>query len=240
MFCIENVSVKVDSKILLENISLSVEKKECNIIFGPNGSGKTSLIKAIMGIGSYQITKGRIILDKEDITKKQVDEKALLGIGIGFQQPIEIAGVNFKELLKICAKRDLTQEDEALIEKLNMQDHLQRDVNVNFSGGEKKRAEILQLLLMKPKVLILDEIDSGVDIESLALVGSVLNEYIQREKASCLIITHNGYILDYVKTKKACVLVNGEIHCYNKPKHIFKKIKKSGYNVCVHCEGKHK
>jgi Fe-S cluster assembly ATP-binding protein len=125
-----------------------------------------------------------------------------------------------------------------LVDKLDMTDYLDRDVNVGFSGGERKRAEVLQLLVMKPKLLLLDEPDSGVDVESLGLIAGEIQRYLEENNASALIVTHHGHILEHIKAENACVLMEGQISCYNKPEKIFNQIKEKGYSGCVECQQK--
>ncbi len=236
---LENITVEIDNKVLLNNINLKLEKKTSMIMFGPNGSGKTSLLMSIMGIGNYKVSSGKILFDGKDITKMSCDEKANLGLGLSFQNPPEIKGIKLINLLKVCDKKDqkeeLSQRAKDLIKKLDMENFLQRDIHVGFSGGERKRAELLQLLIMKPKVLLLDEPDSGVDIESLALMAKEIQKYITEENASAIIITHSGYILDYIEVNKGFVLLDKKIYCKKNPKTIFEDIKRDGYSGCIKC-----
>lgn len=240
---IKNLSVGINKKKSLKGININIEKGQIYVLFGPNGSGKTSLLLTIMGFPGYKIKEGGIFFEGREITKKTVDERARLGIGMGFQLPQDIRGVKLIDLLKICAGKkpsaELSKEEKALVDKFNLTDLLDRDVNLDYSGGEKKRAEMLQLLLMKPKLLLLDEPDSGVDLESLKLIGEEIQEYVRKNKASALLITHQGYILEYLKAQSACVLLDSTIHCHNKPEVILKDIRNKGYRECVRCwEGK--
>jgi Fe-S cluster assembly ATP-binding protein len=236
---LKNVSVEVGGKSILDRINLSVPKGESQVLFGPNGSGKTTLLMAILGIPGYTLTAGGIIFNGRNMAKKDVDERARLGIGFGFQQPPEVVGVKLRDMLKVCEgtplKEKLSGDAIDLAEKFQMTEYLDRDVNVGFSGGERKRAEILQLLLMKPKLLLLDEPDSGVDVESLVLIATEIQKYLDESKASALIITHQGHILEHIKAEKACLLIDGRMYCYNKPKRIFEDIKKKGYSGCIAC-----
>ncbi len=242
---VKNLSVEINKKKTLKGINIDIEKGQIYVLFGPNGSGKTSLLMTIMGFPGYKIKEGGIFFEGREITKKTVDERARLGIGMGFQLPQDIRGVKLVDVLKICAGKkptaELSAEEKALVDKFNLTDLLDRDVNLDFSGGEKKRAEMLQLLLMKPKLLLLDEPDSGVDLESLKLIGEEIQEYVRKNKASALVITHQGYILEYLKAEKACVLLDSTIHCQNKPEVILEDIRRRGYRECVRCwEGKTK
>jgi Fe-S cluster assembly ATP-binding protein len=174
-----------------------------------------------------------------DITDKSVEERAQLGMVVSFQNPPEITGVKLADLLKLClgkaAADDFSVEEQALIDAFRLTEFLERDINVGFSGGERKRSEILQLIFLKPKLLLLDEPDSGVDVESLSLIAGELQQYLERNGSSALIITHKGDILDYIKAKYGCLLLDGQFHCFTHPTHIYEDIKKVGYEECVAC-----
>jgi Fe-S cluster assembly ATP-binding protein len=236
---IKNLSVEVNKKRILDNINLSIERGQSYVMFGPNGSGKTTFLMTLMGMPGYDVTKGRIIFENRDITKKDVDERARLGIGIGFQLPQEIRGVKLIDLLKLCAGKKPEQKlgsgEKKLVKKFMLDKMLERDVNLDFSGGEKKRAEILQLLFMKPKLMLLDEPDSGVDLESLKIIGEEIQEYVEKNNASTLVITHQGHILEHMKVEKACVLLKNTIYCYNEPQKILESIREKGYEGCLRC-----
>ena len=212
---------------------------ESHILFGPNGSGKTTLIGALMGLPSYEVFSGRIFFMGKDITLKSVEERANLGIAVSFQNPPEITGIKLADMLKLCAgknsKEDFSEEERKLVETFRLTDFLNRDINVGFSGGEKKRAEILQLIFLKPKLLLLDEPDSGVDIESLGLIAGEIQGYMEKSGGSALIITHKGDIMEHVKAKYGCVLLDGMLHCFTNPIRIYEDIRKIGFEDCVAC-----
>lgn len=237
---IEDLTVEVEGKIILSNISLRLKDKESYILFGPNGSGKTTLINTIMGMPFCKVTSGKIKFLGEDITGKNVEERANLGISIGFQHPPEIAGVKLSDLLKLYlgkdSKDDFSYEEKKLIEAFKLTDFLERDINVDFSGGERKRSEILQMIFLKPKLLLLDEPDSGVDVESLKLISNEIQHYIENTGSSAFIVTHQGGILEYIRSKHSCVLLKGGIHCFADPKQTYKTIKAKGYEECVNCQ----
>ena len=237
---INNLWVEVENKPILKNISLHIEEKETYIMFGPNGSGKSTLLNAIIGIPGYNITNGEILFEGKNIIDLPIDEKIKLGMSIGYQHPIEIQGVELADILKFCLKKepedDFSQEEMEKIERLKLESFLNRDINMGFSGGERKRSEVLQLLFMKPKLLLLDEPDSGVDVESLKLISEEIQNYITNSRASALIVTHQGEILKHIKSQKACVLLDSEIHCYPKPVEIFGSISLMGYKACIECE----
>jgi Fe-S cluster assembly ATP-binding protein len=237
---VKDLKVKVENKIVLDDINLSLKCEESYIMFGPNGSGKTTLINAIMGISPYKVVSGKILFMGKDVTGKSVNERSKLGISVGFQHPPEITGIKLSDLLKLCLGKDsrdmFSEEEKKLIEAFSLTEFLDRDINVGFSGGERKRAEFLQMMFLKPKLLLLDEPDSGVDVESLKLIAGEIQRYIDDTGSSALIITHKGDILDYIKAKYACVLLKSIIYCFADPRRIYEKIKKSGYEECVNCE----
>ena len=237
---VKDLKVKVEDKIILDGINLKLKSKESYIMFGPNGSGKTTLIKAIMGIPTYEVVYGKILFMGKDITKKSVDERSKLGISVGFQHPPEITGVKSSDLLKLCLGKDsraeFGEEEKKLIEAFQLTELLDRDINVGFSGGERKRAEVLQMMFLKPKLLLLDEPDSGVDVESLKLIANEIQRYVKDTGSSALVVTHKGDVLEYIKAKYACVLLRSTTYCFADPKQIFETIKRIGYEECVNCQ----
>ncbi len=236
---VENLSVKVEGKLILKDITFSLKSQESHILFGPNGSGKTTLLSALMGLPSYEVVSGKISFMGVDVTDKSVEERARLGMVVSFQNPPEITGVKLADLLKLCLGKSpiarFNDEEQKLIEAFRLTKFLDRDINVGFSGGERKRSEILQLIFLKPKLLLLDEPDSGVDVESLRLIADEIQRYVESSGSSALIITHKGDILDHIKAKYGCVLLQGKFHCFTDPTHIYKDIKKVGYEECVAC-----
>lgn len=239
MLEIEDLSVSVDDKELLRDVNLSIEEGETRMLFGENGSGKTSLLMAIMGIGSYKITGGRILYKGEDITRMPPHERAKRGIGIMFQRPPTIRGLKVRQMLELISRNG--RDTEAIADMLNFTDFLDRDLNLGFSGGEIKRAELLQLLAQGPDLLLLDEPESGVDLVNLGVVGETIRLLLQKDihrdrSKSGLIITHSGFILDYVEADRGCVLVNKTIWCTGNPHEILEGIRKNGYEGCMTCE----
>lgn len=236
---VKGLSVKVEDKLILKNVTFSLKEGVSHILFGPNGSGKTTLISTFMGLPGYEVTSGQIYFKGQDITGKNVDERAQLGIVISFQNPPEITGVKLGDLLKLCLGKstsdEFTAEEQKQIEAFRLTSFLNRDINVGFSGGERKRSEILQLIFLKPKLLLLDEPDSGVDVESLRLIAIEIQRYIEESGASALIITHKGDILEHVKAGYGCILLEGQFHCFTEPMGIYEDIKKLGYEGCVAC-----
>ncbi len=244
MIEIRNLSVSVEGKRILNDVNLHIGRGETIVLFGPNGSGKTSFLKTIMGIPQYRVESGNIIYNGEEITKHSIDERARLGIGMVFQNPPAVRGVRLKEMLRICMEKsgifngDRIKDDA---DKLNFTDFLDRDVNLGFSGGEIKRSELLQLLAQDPGFVMLDEPDSGVDLVNINLVGKVINQLLEKDKREDkrtkegLIITHAGYILDYVNADRAYVMLNGTVRCSGNPRDILEDIRAKGYEECVRC-----
>lgn len=250
MLAVENLSVRLFTRTILKNVTLHIPPGEVHALFGPNGSGKTTLLMTIMGFPEYEVISGRIILKGEDITNLPVYERAQAGIGISFQRPPTIKGIKTRQMLEICNRSH--QDFGSFIEELNFRDLLARDVNQGFSGGEIKKSEMLQLLVQRPLMALLDEPESGVDLENIALIGRAINQLLHRnwpgeEITECrrkvreerciagLIITHTGYILDYVEADRGHVMMDGTIACHGNPREILRCIKDVGYEECVRC-----
>ena len=250
MLFIEDLKVQIDGKVILEHIDLEIKPGETHILFGPNGSGKTSLLMTIMGYPQYKVVSGKIVFNGVDITNKPINERALLGIGMSYQRPPTIHGLKTRQMVKLCAGKKESDVD-ALASGLNLEDFLDRDVNASFSGGEIKRSELLQLMAQSPDLMLFDEPESGVDMENIHLVGRAIAVLLQktspppnskskmqkkRERTKMgLIITHTGYILDYVAADKGQVLFNGHLSCISNPREILSCISQSGYEECVRC-----
>ncbi|MCS7122099.1 MAG: ABC transporter ATP-binding protein [Archaeoglobaceae archaeon] len=236
-----NLGVEVQGRRILENVNLYIRSGETYALFGPNGSGKSTLLNAIVGNPVYKITSGRIIFKRKDVTDLPTDERIKMGMGIAFQVPPKIEGVKLIDVLRYCAKIGGYKEKDIfeLAKRLKMLDHLYRPVNKGFSGGEIKRSELLQIMLMKPDFVMLDEPDSGVDLENISLIGEVMRELLQRDvpkkdrKSSGIVITHQGHILDYVDADYGMVLHKGKIACIGDSKDILRQIRKFGYEGCV-------
>ncbi len=233
MLSIKNLSVKAGKNLILQNINLDIGKNEVMVLFGPNGSGKSTLLRSIMGFNGYQIVSGGIIFKGRPLKNLSVETRVKQGLGIMYQSPPKIRGVKLSQIA------DFLCPDKAkickLAEILALTQHLSRDINVDFSGGEMKRAEIFQLILQNPDMLLLDEPESGVDLENISLMGGVLNGFLQQEGKSALIITHTGYILDYVPAEKGCIMLDGKIWCLGSPKEMFENIRSKGYEKCREC-----
>ncbi|ABN69230.1 FeS assembly ATPase SufC [Staphylothermus marinus F1] len=235
-----DLSVNVDSKPVLRDINLRVEKGKLTVIMGPNGSGKTSLAYTIMGHPNYKVVKGKIFLEGEDITNKTPDERANKGLFLVFQNPIEIPGINLLSLLtavlnKKKGKTDLTEPILDLRKKLVVEarmiglkeELLERDLNVGFSGGEKKRSELLQVKILRPKYVIMDEPDSGLDVDGVRIVADVIREMLSTG-ASIILITHYPRVLQYIDPHKVVILYKGRIVAKG-GKELVEKIDREGY-----------
>ncbi|MBU1249253.1 MAG: ABC transporter ATP-binding protein [Proteobacteria bacterium] len=250
MLQIQDLHVKIGDKKVLKGINLDIREGETFILFGPNGSGKTSLLMALMGFSGYEITGGKILFKGQDITESPMYERARLGIGMSFQRPPTIHGLRTRHLVSMCAQgRDI--DVEALAKRVNFTPFLDRDINAGFSGGEIKRSELLQLMAQNPDLVLFDEPESGVDMENMQLVGKVARSILDGalsptkedilrplkdlKKTSGLIITHTGYILDYVNADRGQVLYDGHLCCEGRPRDILDHIQEHGYQECIRC-----
>lgn len=236
------LTTKIDNREILHDVNLRIQPGETHVIFGPNGSGKTTLMMTIMGFPKYKVTKGKILFKGRDITQMPLDERARLGIGISMQRPPVVRGVRTRDMVNACLGEAGNQEIvEQLAEKTNLIAFLDRDINHGFSGGEIKRSELLQLLAQTPELSLLDEPESGVDLENIALIGELINDLLQKihpirkRTHSGLIISHTGHILDYVNARTGYVMCNGMMICEGDPHDILNTIKEKGYHECVSC-----
>lgn len=236
---IEDLHVKVGDREILKGVDLEVGKGKTCVLFGPNGSGKSTLLATIMGFAYCEVTKGKVMFDGKDITKMPIDERARMGIGMMMQRPPNVVGVKLGSIVKAAGKGSDEFNENA--GEFRMSNFLDRDVNVGFSGGEIKRSELLQLTAQNPSFLLLDEPESGVDLESIDLVGNKVHDLLYGAKgcrgsdASALVITHTGQILDYIGADCAYVLRDGKIGCSGRPADILKDIRERGYGECIQC-----
>jgi Fe-S cluster assembly ATP-binding protein len=249
MLVVEDLQVQLGDTVILQHIDLEIKPGETHILFGPNGSGKTSLLMTIMGYPQYKVTGGKIIFKGVDITNAPIYERARMGIGMSYQRPPTIHGLKTKQMVGLCAGGPV--DVDSLAEQVNFENFLDRDVNAGFSGGEIKRSELLQLLAQNPDLMLFDEPESGVDMENIALVGHTIAELLEKtlkpspeqsmaqlksERTKMgLIITHTGYILDYVAADMGQVLYHGVLSCSNNPTEILDCISEYGYEECVRC-----
>lgn len=253
MLQIENLHVSIGEREVLKGINLNIDEGETFILFGPNGSGKTTLLMTLMGFGGYTVTAGKIVFKGVDITEMPTYERARLGIGMSFQRPPTIHGLKTRHLVSMCARgREI--DVEGMARAVNFDEFLDRDINSGFSGGEIKRSELLQLMAQNPDLILFDEPESGVDLENMTLIGNTaralldgalsptpstcMRDLRRRNKTSGLIITHTGYILDYVNADRGQVMYNGVLCCDTRPtrpRDILDHIGKYGYKECIRC-----
>jgi len=234
MLEIENLSVEVDGKRILHHLNLTIAAGETHALFGPNASGKTTLLMTIMGFPQYKAKQGRILFKGRDITALAIDERARLGIGIAFQRPPAIRGVKVRDIARFCLHdRQNGELVEAIATKVNVTELLDREVNYGFSGGEIKCCELFQLTAQRPELILLDEPDSGVDLVNIGLVGKAINELLQTSAG--LLITHTGHILNYVTAQKGHLLFNGKLCCELEPQELLATIQEYGYAKCAEC-----
>ncbi|HBC4903443.1 TPA: Fe-S cluster assembly ATPase SufC [Staphylococcus aureus] len=236
---IKDLHVSIEDKEILKGVNLTINTDEIHAIMGPNGTGKSTLSSAIMGHPSYEVTKGEVLLDGVNILELEVDERAKAGLFLAMQYPSEITGVTNADFMRsaINAKREEGQEINLMqfIKKLdkNMdfldidKDMAQRYLNEGFSGGEKKRNEILQLMMLEPKFAILDEIDSGLDIDALKVVSKGINQ-MRGENFGALMITHYQRLLNYITPDKVDVMYAGKVVKSGGPE-LAKRLEEEGY-----------
>lgn len=217
---IVDLQVSIDEKVILNNLNLSINEGEVHVIMGPNGAGKSTLGYAIMGHPKYEVKNGTISFEDEDITEEKTDVRARKGIFLSFQNPEELSGVTLDNFMR-SSKAAITEKQVSIIkhrkelqskmDTLNMdKDYASRYLNVGFSGGEKKKSEILQMLMLEPKLAILDETDSGLDVDAVKVVSKGV-EAFKNDNNSLLIITHNTKILEFLPVDKVHILIDGRI-----------------------------
>ena len=211
MLKIEHLSVAVRGRKILNDINLHIKPGEVHVLFGPNGTGKSTLIGAIMGFNRYEILEGKIYFKGQDITDMSCDERARLGVGVMIQRPPTIRGLSLRKMVEICGAT--SEEAETMAKWMGLDNFLDRSVNDGFSGGELKRCELLQLMAQNPDLLLLDEPESGVDLENIALVGKAVN---------------------YVPASHAHILYEGKMTCAcGDPLDVLNCIGQAGYETCV-------
>lgn len=236
---ITDIEVKIKNKEIIKKLSLEINAGEVHAIMGPNGAGKSTLCSAIMGHPSYKVSKGKITLDGEDLLSLPVNERNKKGLFLIMQHPVEIPGVKNSEFLRIALGEhsgknvDLFQfikDYEAAAEKVKISENLaNRYLNVGFSGGEKKRNEVLQMLMLKPKIALVDEVDSGVDVDGVKIIGETIQELVSQKEMGVLVITHYDRILHYLKPTHVHILKDGKI-VKSGGSELISKIDKEGYD----------
>jgi Fe-S cluster assembly ATP-binding protein len=221
---LDQLQASIDDKLIINDFNLNISEGEIHVIMGPNGSGKSTLSKVLAGHPSYEVQNGHINFNNQDLLELSPEERSHQGLFLAFQYPIEIAGVTNYDFLRIAynEKQKYLKKPEldplefmnlvqVLLNKLKMRDEfLNRNLNEGFSGGEKKRNEILQMLLLNPKLVILDEIDSGLDIDALKIICDIINENLNKN-SSLIVITHYPKILQYLKPTFVHIMIQGKI-----------------------------
>ncbi|MGI1690841.1 Fe-S cluster assembly ATPase SufC [Thermoanaerobacter uzonensis] len=235
---IKDLHVEVEDKYILKGLNLAIKKGEIHAIMGPNGGGKSTLCNSIMGNPKYKVTSGQILFEGEDITNLKVNERAKKGIFLSFQYPEEIPGITVDNFIRTSVNivtgqnmsmLQFAKDMKNILELLAMNsEYRSRYLNVGFSGGEKKKTEILQMAFLKPKLVMLDEIDSGLDIDALKVVAEAVKK-LKTEEMSILIVTHYNRILDYLEPDVISVLMDGKI-VKSGDKDLAKILEEKGYD----------
>lgn len=237
---IKDLHVRVEEKEILKGVNLTINTNEIHAIMGPNGTGKSTLSAAIMGNPNFEVTQGEVLLDGEDVLALEVDERARLGLFLAMQYPSEIPGITNAEFMRAAMNAGREEADkisvmdflkklDSKMDLLNMdEDMAERYLNEGFSGGEKKRNEILQLLMLEPKFAILDEIDSGLDIDALKVVSKGVNA-IRGENFGALIITHYQRLLNYITPDVVHVMMEGRVVMTGGPE-LAARLESEGYH----------
>lgn len=236
---IKDLHVSVDDKEILKGIDLTINENETHVLMGPNGNGKSTLLAAIMGDPRFTVTSGSITYDGKDLLEMPVNERSIAGIFLGMQYPQEIPGVTNSDFLRaaINVRREkpvslfefIKQMDKAIEDMQMSEDLAHRFLNEGFSGGEKKRNEIVQMQLLKPSLAMLDEIDSGLDVDAIKLVADAINKIKEENNMSLIIVSHYERFLEYVKPEFTHVLVDGKI-VLSGGKELYEKIDVEGYD----------
>ncbi len=234
----DHINVQVEEKEILHGLNLEIGAGETHVLMGPNGAGKSTLGYTLMGNPRYHVTEGNILFDGQDITKEGADKRARAGMFLSFQEPLEVPGLSLESFLRSAMEQrtgkrirlwDFKKQLAKAMEVLQMDpSYASRSLNVGFSGGEKKKAEILQMMLFEPKLAILDETDSGLDVDAVRLVSEGVKAYQQNQKGSLLIITHSTRILEALHIDYTHVMVEGSIVATGDGS-LVDKINKEGY-----------
>lgn len=221
LLAVRNLRVSVGEKEILHGVDLTVGKDETHVLMGPNGTGKSTLGYAITGNPAYTVTSGQILFKGEDITDLPVNERAKKGIFLSFQNPLEVPGVTLSSFIRSALEQkagkrlrlwDFKKKLNETMKLLNMDEsYAERDLNVGFSGGEKKKTEILQMLMLNPEFVILDETDSGLDVDAVRTVSKGIEAYRKQSRGSLLVITHSTKILEALPVDYTHIMVNGKI-----------------------------
>lgn len=218
---VQNLSAGIEGKLILNNLNLTINPGETHVLMGPNGAGKSSLGNTLMGNPVYKVSDGKIFFKDTDITEETTDKRAKLGMFMSFQQPLEVPGISVENFIRQAIQQktgehvklfQYQKELKAKMELLSMDpSYASRDLNVGFSGGERKKSEILQLLMLKPDFAILDETDSGLDVDAVRFVSKGISEYQKTQNGALLIITHSTRILESLHVDYTHIIVKGQI-----------------------------
>ena len=243
---VRDLHVSLDEKEIIKGVSLKVRQGETHVIMGPNGSGKSTLAKSIMGYPRIRVTKGNILLNGKSMIGLGADKRARMGLFLEFQNPVEIDGVGFINFLHtakqslsgggISTKELMTEIKDNIADLKLSEDFIGRTLNQGFSGGEKKKTEVLQMAVLKPKIAILDEPDSGLDIDAIKVVSAHINKIAESEHMGLLLITHYSRILSYMKPDVVHVMVNGRIVDEGGTE-LIEKLERSGYDSYLKSDG---
>lgn len=236
---IKNLTVEVQGRTILKDFNLIINSGEIHTIMGPNGTGKSTLSKVIMGDDNYKILSGEILYDNVIINNLPVDERARMGLFLGLQMPLEIEGVTNADFLRTALNTKdkenfklmpFIKKLDSTVEQLHMnKEMIHRGINLGFSGGERKKNEILQMFMLEPTMVMLDEIDSGLDVDSLKIVGNNVMKYYDEQKPGMLIITHYQRLLDYIKLTHVHIMKDGHI-VKTGDMSLVKEIEEKGYD----------
>ena len=247
LLSVNNLNVSIDDKHILHDVNMQINEGEAHVLMGPNGAGKSTLGYALMGNPQYTINSGSIIFSGEDITEESPDKRAKAGMFLSFQTPLEVPGLTFESFLRSALEQrtgkriklfDFKKKLAAAMELLQLDpSYAKRDLNVGFSGGEKKKTEILQLLMFRPKLAILDETDSGLDVDAVRLVSKGIKTYLEEENGALLVITHSTRILDAFDIDKTHVIVDGHIVADGDAS-VVDDINENGYEKYIELAGK--
>ena len=244
---INQIHADIEEKEILHGVSLNINPGETHVLMGPNGAGKSTLGHVLMGNPKYHISSGNIIFKGNDITGESTDKRARDGIFLSFQEPLEVPGLSLESFIRSASRQktgrpirvwEFHKELKKAMDVLQLDEsYTQRSLNVGFSGGEKKKAEILQLMMLKPSLAILDETDSGLDVDAVRLVSEGVRAYQREQKGALLIITHSTRILEALHVDYTHVMVNGHIVATGDGS-LVDKINEEGYESFIQAAGK--